>query len=252
MINLYIDESGSLTKNPSKFNRFFFIGIVNVKNPTRIKRRFERFVSSNMEELQEINNKHIAKAKARGEAKPSTMFVNGKFKELKGNVLTKEMKFKFLDYICVDNEVEFYLIKFDNCYQQKNFLNNTARAFNYLLKLAFTKMAHDKTLEGSLHLHLDNRNVRTDSVRLLEEYLNTELVTAQNLYESIVAEYFSSENCKFVQIADVIANVHFSSYNSRDYKIKLKEIEEKGYIKLNFTFPLSSNAATQKSDELPI
>lgn len=79
----------------------------------------KRFVSTNLEELKEINVRQVNDEYEKGNKKPSTMFMNGKFKELKGNVLTKEMKFKFIDYMCVDNMIEIFLVKVNN-QKQKN------------------------------------------------------------------------------------------------------------------------------------
>lgn len=243
MNNIYIDESGSMCKNPRNIgDRFFFIGMVKVNNQDRVKRRMKRLISKNLNDLKLIDEQHYLNETEKGHAKPSSMFVNGKFNELKGSVLTREMKFKFIDYICVDNILEVFLIKVDNQKLNEHFFDNIARSFNYILKLALKNIYTNKLLDGDLFLHLDNRNVRTNTVYLLEEYLNTELVTADNYYTKIKAEYFQSENCSLIQIADVIANIHYSSQFSYEYKKELQKLQDNGYIKNSFTFPITSPA----------
>ena len=236
--NIYIDESGSMCYSPiNKRNNFFFICLVKINNPELVKRRFKRFISQNIKELERIDYE-------------KRMFINGKFKELKGSSLNKELKEKFVKYICIEKCIEVYLIKVDNHAATENFFSNTARAFNYLLKLGLKKYAENDLLEERIvNLHLDNRNVRTNTVSLLEEYLNTELVTGEHLYESITAQYYQSENCRFVQIADVFANIHFSSQFNPFYKKLLTDLEKDHYIIDNFTFPKKSEEAFKKMNE---
>lgn len=73
----------------------------------------------------------------------------------------------------------------------------------------------------------------------MQEYLNTELVIANAYYSSITAEYFQSENCTLIQLADIVANIHYSSQFNKEYKNKLEELIEKGYVKNKFTFKLN-------------
>ncbi|MGX8835579.1 DUF3800 domain-containing protein [Amedibacillus sp. YH-ame6] len=216
MANIYIDESGSMCINPiNKKNNYFFIALVKVNKSEIAKKRFKRFISKNIEELKKIDVEN-------------KMFINGKFKELKGSALTFELKEKFVRYMCSSNCIEVYLIKVDNNAATENFFDNTARAFNFLLKLGLQKYATEKLIcENEINLHLDNRNVRTNTIYLLEEYLNTELATGAGLYKRITATYYQSENCRFVQIADVFANIHFSSQFNKNYNRILKNLVRK-------------------------
>lgn len=242
MDNIYIDESGSMCKREiSRRTRFFFLCLVRVNDAKVVDRRYKRFVSKHMEELKEANRLHIEKELRRGVTKPSSMFVDDKFKELKGSIMTWELKEKFIKYMCVDHIIDVCLIKVDNRKIKESFYSNTARAFNYILKLVL-KRCSDSWLNKEIYLHLDNRNVKTNTVHVLKEYVNTELCLTHENYKNIEVQYFQSENCKFVQIADVFANVHYSSQFNKNYKKLLIELTEEKYIVENFTFPKSSSA----------
>ena len=50
MLNLYIDESGSMTIYPKQNGlRYFHIAIVNIKKGELAKKRFKKFISKNFE-----------------------------------------------------------------------------------------------------------------------------------------------------------------------------------------------------------
>ena len=123
---------------------------------------------------------------------------------------------------------------------------NTARAFNFILKLVLIKVSSKYSKE--IFLHLDNRNVKTNTIKVLKEYINTELCMAYEKYINIEVEYFQSENCHFVQIADIFANVHYSSQFNFEYKEILSKLSYEGYIIENFTFPKSSDAYKLKKE----
>lgn len=123
-INLYIDESGSITNKYLDFNPYFIISIVKVKDEKILKRNLKRFISDNLKELQKIDFNH-------------KMFINGKFHELKGSELNYPLKLKFINMICKNNCLEIYYIKLYNSGLDEKFNENKARVFNYLLKLFF-------------------------------------------------------------------------------------------------------------------
>ena len=148
MINLYIDESGSLTELFEN-NKYFVISIIKVNNKKQLERNFKRFVSENMKELLKIdtNNK---------------MFLNGKFHELKGCALTPVLKRKFVKNILKNNSFEIFYIKVDNSMIDGMFLDSKARSFNYLLKLFLIKNLRDGNLiDDEIFLHIDERNIKT-------------------------------------------------------------------------------------------
>ena len=50
MINMYIDESGSIHPTSEKLNRYFIIGIVIPKDSKKLKRVYKTFVRKNISE----------------------------------------------------------------------------------------------------------------------------------------------------------------------------------------------------------
>lgn len=123
MINMYIDESGSVNPLKTRLKRYFVVGIVIPKNRDKLKRVYKLFIRKNFEELKEAD-------------KYKKMFdENGRFVELKGSCLTKELKIKFVNFFCKNDLFEVRYILLDNSLISDKFINNKARTFNYLLKL---------------------------------------------------------------------------------------------------------------------
>ena len=231
MNSFYIDESGSMTKkNLRSFrNKYFVICILKPINEKELKKVFKRFISSNINRLKETDTEK------------KMFYSNGKFKELKGNSLTSNMKREFINYFCKNNLFELYYIYCENSKVKEYFYKNTSRSFNYLLKLGlehFTKMKLIK--KSTNHFFIDERNVRTDTKSALEEYLNTELVTAIDIQESFKIEYCQSESQELIQLADTFSNIFFSNLISKDcYKMEIEMMKKDGYIKDIFIFPLT-------------
>ena len=101
MINMYIDESGSINPFITRLKRYFVVGIVIPKDKEKLKRIYKLFVRKHMEELRKAD-------------KYNKMFdENGNFIELKGSCLTKELKIKFANFFCRNNLFEVRYIILD-------------------------------------------------------------------------------------------------------------------------------------------
>lgn len=225
--HIYIDESGSITKDFADEQPYFIIALVRVFDRDKLRRVFKRFISSNFKKLKTAD-------------KQQKMFdsVSGKFLELKGNCLTLDLKDKFLDYFSKSKLFEVYYIKLDNHYIDKIFSSNKARCFNYLLKSAITYYIHHKYLpKDEYYFHIDERNIRTEAKYTLEDYLNTELLFNNILDQNIKVEYYDSCNSILIQIADVFANIFYSNLLNGNYEGKIKELNKKKIIKQIFKFP---------------
>lgn len=225
MINLYLDESGSMCLKPKESkHRYFYIALIQINNKDLVKRRFKRFVSRKMKKLKSLDSKH-------------KMFINNQFKELKGSEMNFDIQKDFMQYMCFENCISVYLIKVDNEKASSKLYADTARAFNFILKEAL----HDWYIkehfaDDDVFLHSDDRNVKVKARFALEEFLNTSLVTGAGCYNSFKVEYVQSENSIFVQIADVFANAYFSSEYNHNYKLILNHLAETGYIKDVFSY----------------
>ena len=137
MLNMYIDESGSVHPTSKNFSRYFIIGIVIPKNPLKLKRVYKTFVRKNFKILKELD-------------KENKMFDNnGKFIELKGSSMNKPMKLNFMDFFCRNNVLEVRYIILDNNNLEERFIRNKARTFNYLLKIFLSNSIKKKYIQDT-------------------------------------------------------------------------------------------------------
>ena len=164
---------------------------------------------------------------------------NGNFIELKGSCLTKELKIKFANFFCRNNLFEVRYIILDNSLINDKFIINKARTFNYLLKLFLINSKQRGYIKDrEIYLHIDERNVKTDSKFSLEDYLNQELVLSMDLIDTAKVHYYDSSQNVFIQIADVFSNLLYSNMlTNGEYNDTIKELKENGYILAPFIFP---------------
>lgn len=227
MINMYIDESGSINPFITRLKRYFVVGIVIPKDKEKLKRIYKLFVRKHREELRKAD-------------KYNKMFdENGNFIELKGSCLTNELKIKFANFFCRNNLFEVRYIILDNSLINDKFIINKARTFNYLLKLFLINSKQRGYIKDrEIYLHIDERNVKTDSKFSLEDYLNQELVLSMDLIDTAKVHYYDSSQNVFIQIADVFSNLLYSNMlTNGEYNDTIKELKENGYILAPFIFP---------------
>ena len=225
--NLYIDESGSLTNNCEEYKQpFFIISIIKVKNEKVLHRNLKRFVSGNIKILKKLE-------------KSNKMFINGKFTELKGSALNGALKRTFVDEITKDEPFELFYIKVYNSQVSNTFIQNKARAFNFLLKIFFEHNLRNKNLlDCEYFLQIDERNIKTQSKNTLEDYLNTELILNFNLLtKPLLVKYFDSAHNKFIQVADVFSNLYYSHCITNKYGDIFANLKQKSILKEIFAFP---------------
>lgn len=223
-MNIYIDESGSINNNLSP-NHDFIITLVIPTDKKKLDRAYKRFVSSNIDSLKQLD-------------KNKKMFLNGKFHELKGSQFDKPMKQKFVHFFCQKKYFEIYFIHVKNHCLTDVFCQNTARAFNYVIRLAFQFFITNGLLpQENFHLQLDERNEKTETKHFLENYLNTELALSGVTNQKFIVSYFDSANNKLIQIADVLSNIFFSHVHTQTYTQELQLLEKGGMLKFIFKFP---------------
>lgn len=237
-MNLYIDESGSINNN-SHNNKYFVIAMVHVINKKNLDRAFKRFVSSNIETLKKLDQGKIDTSTGKVLKPENRMFSDGKFEELKGSQFDRRMKLKFLEFFSREHYFDVYYIKISNSRLTDTFCKNTARVFNYTLRLALEYYIKNGYLPNEdCHLQLDERNEKTESKHFLENYLNTELVLCGVVEGNFTVTYFDSSNNKFIQIADVFANLFYSQLKTNQYLEEFKLLEKDGILKHTFEFPI--------------
>ena len=239
-MNIYIDESGSIN-NHSKNTPYFIIALVHVIDPVGLRKAYKRFVASNYERLQELDN-GVIDIKTGVVRKPSgKMFINGKFAELKGAQFDKAMKQKFLEFFLKKHYFDLYIIKIKNDRLTDEFTSNTARVFNYTLRLALSYFINKGylTKNEECFLQLDERNEKTETKYFLENYLNTELVLGGTTDKPFRVQYFDSVNNKFIQIADVFANLYYSNLiTNGGYEQEIERLKEENILKFVFEYPM--------------
>lgn len=227
MINMYIDESGSIHPTSEKLNRYFIIGIIIPKDSTRLKKVYKTFIRKNINNLKELDTDGKMFSK------------DGRFIELKGSSMNKVMKINFINFFCKNNLFEVRYIILDNNLLEERFIKNKARTFNYLLKIFLINSIKKNYInDNQIFLQIDERNVKTDSKFSLEDYLNQELLLNDNIIENIKVQYFnSSQNC-FIQIADVFSNIMYSNLITKgSYERELEQLQKDKYILPPFIFP---------------
>ena len=234
-MNLYADESGSI--NNKLGSKPFIIALVHVLDFKKLNTVFKRFISSNLDALKELD-KDFYNANGVLTKKGNLMFHGGKFHEIKGSQLNQKMKTDFVKYLIKKRYFELYYIKINNDLLTDKICENTARAFNYSIKLALSFFLEYKLLaDEDCLLQLDERNERTEAKFFLENYLNTEFCLNDVTEKHYSVKYLDSADNPFIQIADVFANLYYSEINTGAYSDLFKELKEKDILKAVFEFP---------------
>lgn len=226
MEKLFIDESGSMTVTYCNIHPYFVVAIVRAKEPERLKRIFKRFIRKHLSELKESDRR-------------GSMFNGDDFVELKGNCLTPKLKRDFIEFFCQNELFEVFYIVADNHRISRHLYDNTARAFNYFIRLALEfYIKHGYIQNSGIDLQLDERNESPETKHFLESYLNTELLLRGIIEDECKVTYFDSANNLIIQIADVFANLYFSQLKTNAYAEEFDKMQQNGYIKYIFKFPL--------------
>ena len=234
-MNIYIDESGSI--NNRLVSKPFIIALIHVIDFKKLNKTFKRFISSNLETLKELD-KAFYNTNGVLTKKGNQMFKGGKFQEIKGSQLNQEMKIKFIKYLIKKKYFDLYFIKINNDLLTDKICENTARAFNYSIKLALSFFLEHKLLaDEDCLLQLDERNERTEAKFFLENYLNTEFCLNNITDKHYTVKYLDSVDNPFIQIADVFANLYYSEINTGAYTDLFTELKNKDILKAVFEFP---------------
>ena len=237
-MNIYIDESGSINNKISSRSPYFVIALVYVKDKDKLQRAYKRFVSSNISRLKELDQDRT-NSNGKVIKEGGKMFDGDKFKELKGTQFDPDMKRKFLEFFSRKPYFEVFYIRISNARITDQFCANTARCFNYTLRLALNYFIKKGLLPNEeCILQLDERNEKTETKFFLENYLNTELTFSGDCNGPFRVSYFDSSENHMIQIADVFSNWYFSQLLSGDYSDEFEKLKDDGIIKFIFDFPL--------------
>lgn len=236
-MNIYIDESGSIN-NHMPNNGYFVICMLRVLNKKALKRAYKRFVSANYDRLLELDREKISPKTGKPIKAGGKMFSDGKFIELKGAQFDRALKLEFVEFFSRKPVFEIFYIKIVNEKLSDSFCENTARVFNYTVRLALDYFIRKGLLpEEDCLLQLDERNEKTETKYFLENYLNTELAMGGVTRGNFDVKYFDSANNDLIQLADVFSNLYYSHLQTGAYEEEFNKLEKAGILKFCFEFP---------------
>lgn len=238
IMNIYIDESGSINNHIAHVP-YFVVGMLHVMEKDKLSKAYKRFISSNYERLLELDKDKVDRKTGKIVKPGGKMFDQNGFKELKGMLFDREMKLKFTEFFSKSHYFNIYYIVVENARLTDPFCENTARAFNYVIRLAMEYFIKNGLLPNEdCYLQLDERNEKTETKYFLENYLNTELMLGGISVGKFNVKYFDSKDNKFIQIADVFSNLYYSQLQTGKYTRVFDDLKEKGMLKFIFKFPV--------------
>ncbi|HEM2744413.1 TPA: DUF3800 domain-containing protein [Streptococcus suis] len=178
-----LDESGSITTSNAPNNRFFIIAGVTATNKDKVKRVFRKakvnYLKHNPDVLLDIKS------------------------EIKGSQMSIEFKDYVFSQLIAKTDIQFNYLVFDNYNALPRLREKPNITFNYLMFLKADKLLNNQT---PLKLDLDDRNKSVESLKALEEYLQTKLCVESDRVSDVKVDFFDSANHTMIQIADIFAN----------------------------------------------
>lgn len=226
-MQIYIDESGSITNKLAETQPYFVICLVKVRDGDvhRLRRVYKRFVSGNIARLRQLD---VA----------GKMFRSGHFQELKGSQFDREMKHRFVDFFAQNNLFELYYLKLFNNELHPVFFRKSSLTFNYQLLHALEYFFAAGLLpQESCRIELDERNERVETRHYLENFLNTELVLSRTAIVDFKVSYYDSAANPLVQLADVFSNLYYAHLKTGAYSKAFARLHREGYLKYIYDVP---------------
>lgn len=204
IVNVYVDESGSITKTNVSNNRYFVIAMLFTENPEKIRKLFKKKISQLM--------KHDKKYE-------TTIMLK---KEIKGSDISETTKRTVYEHILRNaaEELELGIIVLDNYYIDDRFINNHAKTINYMIQVYlndyFRKYSKFMSGKGRIEFIIDEQNIATGEKYGLKEYLNQQLTLDNAICDMFNVKYTDSKNEKLVQLADFIANTFYRNIEKKN------------------------------------
>ena len=202
-INVYIDDSGSITKKDIEHHKYFVIAILFTRNSQRVKRYFKKGIASLTQ-----NAKYRECLKSKG--------------EIKGSEVTETKKLEIYDRIirnCKD-DFEIGIIVLDNNYTTDTFIKNHARTFNYILQVFFDVLFRNSSKYANtilnMHMVIDEQNIATDADYTLDGYLNQQLNIVNPICNHFDVTYVDSKYHPLVQLIDFVSNTFYRNLEKHD------------------------------------
>jgi hypothetical protein len=202
-LTVFVDESGSITKTNIRRNKYFVIALLFTRDTLKLKRAFRKEIA----------------ILVRNERYKSLLKLNG---EIKGKDLSETVKKPIYERMvrkCAD-EFEIGIIVLSNDYTTDKFIENHARAFNFLIQKymdsSFRNFSKYSKGNSGIHFVIDNQNISTDAAYTLEGYLNQHLTIENALCDYFRVNYVDSKNNTLVQFIDFISNSFYRNLTRHD------------------------------------
>ncbi|EAE8567859.1 DUF3800 domain-containing protein [Listeria monocytogenes] len=187
-MNLYVDESGSITSSMIHRNRFFVLVAIETDFPEKVKRVFrttkKNFINAHPDYGFDLKN------------------------EIKGSEMPAEMKKWFFQDLGKKTDIKIHYMIFDNFKAELRLRKKPSITFNYLIYLKLCSLINWEPVD-SLNINLDNRNCSVYNLNSLCDYLEIQFVAKHGLVNNVTVKYHESSDNELIQIADIFANTLF-------------------------------------------
>lgn len=207
-IKIFIDESGTFHDGETKF--FVLGGIVlNEEHENYILRKYRELI---LEYTRENNIPILSK---NFELKSSSIRSKNYSKQI-GMIEKIGEKLYDLEAILFTLVVD---VKKHKSYSSLDSIKNSENLrYNFFVKNLLLYLIKDyknsiDDFKVELVICCDNRSVKVNLRKELENYLNTEICNVDMGIDSIKVDYFNSANNHLIQLADMVAGLKFKEYN---------------------------------------
>ena len=137
----------------------------------------------------------------------------------------------------------------DNDYTTDKFIENHARAFNYMIQTYLDSCFRNHSVffkgEGGISFVIDEQNIATNAKYTLEEYLNQQLTIKDPICDQFTVKYTDSKKEKLVQLSDFVANTFYRNIEKKNLESKDNVALLKQYLCNNDIFDFSDNKDIQ-------
>ena len=228
---IFVDESGSITKN-IKGDKYFVICLIVTKDKDKLNRAFRK--------------ENIALAKRY----PSLLKDLKENKEIKGSDITEKRK-NILYKNMIEKHGDLFeigIIILDNKHARTRLSSVKARCFNFLIQEYMGNyfryhckfFDRENSICENINFTIDERNVRTNAKHKLDGYLTEHLKAFDPICtKTINVAYTDSKNVALVQFADYIANTfHRNMRRIKESNQNVKLLEGNLCDNRVFVFPL--------------
>lgn len=187
-MNLYIDESGSITSDKNFVNRYFVIGVVETNDPYNVIRQFR-----------EAKKNYIK------------LYPNCGFdlkNEIKGSQMPYGMKKMVFERIVSKSDAVFHHYVVDNHHLYNNLIQQPSLSFNFFIGKIVEKIRVKNNAPRCepLFMLIDQRNQSVGSLNSLNEYLKIQFTIEESKFSEVETKYKDSKTKDLIQLVDVYVN----------------------------------------------